>query len=66
MPFVSQAQRGMAHAAAEKPGGVGGMSQAAGKKLVADDKPGKLPEHVGDKGSKADRLYRRKEVRRGE
>ncbi len=53
----------MAHAAATKPGGVGGMSQAAGKKLVADDKPGKLPDHVGN--SKADRMYRKKGVSRG-
>jgi hypothetical protein len=53
----------MAYAAAEKPGGVGGMSQSAGKKLVADDKPGKLPEHVGKAaGGKVNNLYRNKGI----
>jgi len=61
MPFVSQAQRGLAHAAADHKGGAGGMTQAAGRQLVADDKGGKLPAHT----SKADNLYRKKGVRKG-
>jgi hypothetical protein len=37
------------YAASEKKGGAGGVSQSAAKKMVADDKPGKLPEKVGKK-----------------
>lgn len=43
MPPVSQAQRRLMHAAASKPGGAGGVSQAVGKEFAAADKPGKLP-----------------------
>lgn len=50
------------HAAAAKKDGAGGVSQAVGKEFADSDKPGKLPEH---KGSKADRLYRKKGVHRG-
>lgn len=46
MPFKSQAQRGLMYAAAEHKGGAGGVSQSAAKKMVADDVPGKLPEHI--------------------
>jgi hypothetical protein len=49
MPFKSQAQRGLMYAAAEKKGGAGGVSQSAAKKMVADDVPGKLPDHVKPK-----------------
>ena len=58
MPFTSQAQRGLAYAAASKKGGVGDMSQGAAKKLVADDKPGKLPAHVkGKSAARREKLY---------
>ena len=46
MPFVSQAQRGLFYTAAAKKGGAGGVSQETAKKMVAEDKPGKLPERV--------------------
>lgn len=49
MPFVSQKQRGLMYAAASKKGGAGGVKQAAAKKMVADDKPGKLPERAPKK-----------------
>ncbi len=45
MPFKSQAQRGLMYAAAEHNGGAGGVSQKVAKGLVAEDVPGKLPEH---------------------
>lgn len=32
------------HAAANKKGGAGGVSQAVAKEFVSTDKPGKLPE----------------------
>jgi hypothetical protein len=44
MPPVSQAQRRLMHAAANKKGGVGGVSQSVGKEFADADKPGKLPE----------------------
>ncbi len=40
----SQAQRRLMYAAANKKGGVGGVSQSVAKEFVAADKPGKLPE----------------------
>jgi hypothetical protein len=46
MPFTSQAQRGLMYSAASRKGGAGGVSQSVAKKLVAEDKPGKLPEHA--------------------
>ena len=46
MPFKSQSQRGLMYAAAANKGGVGDVPQAVGKKLIADDKPGKLPQTV--------------------
>jgi len=52
MPFKSQAQRGLMYAAASHKGGAGGVSQSAAKKMIADDQPGKLPEHVSDKKRK--------------
>ena len=59
----SQAQRGLMHAAAETPGGVGGVPQAVGKDFAAADQPGKLPEKVSDKKpSPANKLYRGKKV----
>lgn len=45
MPPVSQAQRRLMHAAANKRGGVAGVPQAVGKEFITADKPGKLPEH---------------------
>ncbi len=42
-------------AAANKKGGVGGVSQAVGKEFAEADKGGKLPER------KADRRYRKKD-----
>jgi hypothetical protein len=52
LPFTSQAQRRLAYAAAGKKGGAGNMSQEAAKGLVEEDKPGKLPERVGDGADK--------------
>lgn len=46
MPFKSQAQRGLFYAASENKGGAGGVSQTVASKMVKDDQPGKLPEHV--------------------
>jgi hypothetical protein len=37
------------HAAANKKGGVGGVSQTVGKEFAAADKPGKLPNRAGDR-----------------
>jgi hypothetical protein len=50
------------YAAAEKKGGVGGVPQSVAKEFVASDKPGKLPEKVGDKKPKKRLrdLYRKK------
>jgi len=45
LPPVSQAQRGLMYSAASKKGGDGGVSQNVAKEFVAEDKPGKLPEH---------------------
>jgi len=45
MPMKSQAQRGLMYAAAKEKGGAGGVSQKVAKEFVAEDKPGKLPEH---------------------
>jgi len=47
MPFVSQAQRGLAHAIAKgkKITGVD-MTKAIARRLIAEDEPGKLPKHV--------------------
>ncbi len=44
MPPVSQAQRRLFYAAANKKGGAGGVSQKVAEEFVASDKPGKLPE----------------------
>jgi hypothetical protein len=44
VPPVSEKQRRLMHAAANKKGGAGGVSQAVAKEFVAEDKPGKLPE----------------------
>lgn len=49
MPPTSQAQRRLMYAAASKPGGAAGVSQAVAKEFVAADKPGKLPEHKSKK-----------------
>lgn len=62
MPAVSEAQRRLMEAAAHTKGGAGGVPQSVGKEFAEADKGGKLPEH---KGSKADRLYRPKAVKRG-
>lgn len=43
MPMKSEKQRRLMHAAANKKGGAGGVSQKVGKKFAAEDKPGKLP-----------------------
>jgi len=44
MPFKSEAQRRLAHAAAK--GKSSKMSRAAGKKMIKHDKGGKLPKRV--------------------
>lgn len=51
------------YAAANKKGGVGGVSQAVGKEFVAADEPVKLPEKKADAPppSKAERRYGKKE-----
>ncbi len=49
MPPVSQAQRRLMYAAANKKGGAGGVSQSVAKDFVDADKPGKLPERKGAK-----------------
>lgn len=46
MPFVSEKQRALFYAASNKKGGAGGVSQTTAKKMIADDKPGKLPERT--------------------
>lgn len=43
MPPVSEAQRRLMFAAAAKPGGAGGVSQAVGKEFAKADSGGKLP-----------------------
>lgn len=40
------------YAAAAHKGGAGGVSQSVAKEFVATDKPGKLPDHVGDQKPK--------------
>ncbi len=62
MPPVSEAQRRLMWAASQKKGGVGGVPQSVGKDFAEADQGGKLPER---KGSKSDRLYRKKAVTRG-
>lgn len=49
MPFVSQAQRGLFHAVEGNPAVAerAGISQATARKMIGEDKPGKLPAHVG-------------------
>ena len=47
MPMKSQAQRRLMYAAADKPGGAGGVPSDVAKEFVAADKPGKLPERKG-------------------
>lgn len=49
MPMKSAAQRRLMYAAANKKGGAGGVPQSVAKEFTAADKPGKLPEHVGNK-----------------
>lgn len=49
MPPVSQAQRKLMFAAAAKPGGAGGVSQAVGKDFAEADPGGKLPVTKADK-----------------
>lgn len=46
MPFVSEAQRRLMYAAAAGKKTKADISQAAAKKLVSEDEPGKLPEKV--------------------
>lgn len=60
MPPVSQAQRRLMWAASQKKGGVAGVPQSVGKEFAAADKPGKLPEHKGDKKTRRETLYDRK------
>ena len=43
MPPVSEAQRRLMHAAANKKGGVGGVPQKVGKEFAKADPGGKLP-----------------------
>ena len=57
MPPVSEAQRKWAFANKDK----GGQEGAAAKEFADADPGGKLPAKV----SKADRLYRKKSVKRG-
>ena len=57
MPPVSEAQRKWAFANKDK----GGQEGAAAKEFADADPGGKLPA----KASKADRLYRKKSVKRG-
>lgn len=54
MPFKSQAQRALFYSAASKKGGAGGVSQKTAEKMVKDDQPGKLPDHVR---KRVDALY---------
>ena len=66
MPPVSQAQRGLMHAAANTPGGVGGVPQDVGQEFAAADVPGKLPARAPKKKPASARLYKgKKGVRRG-
>lgn len=44
MPFKSQQQRKLFYAAANKKGGVAGLSQEAAKKFIADSGPSKSAE----------------------
>lgn len=46
VPIKSEAQRRLMHAAANKKGGVGGVSQKVGKEFAKADPGGKLPSKV--------------------
>jgi len=60
VPFRSEKQRALFYSAGSKKGGAGGVSQETAKKMIADDKPGKLPERVG---TRAERMYKHKRSR---
>lgn len=53
MPPVSEAQRALMHAAANKKGGLDGVPQSVAKEFVEADKGGKLPK----KKSRRETLY---------
>ena len=57
MPPVSEAQRRLMWAAASHKGGVGGVSQAVGKKFASADPGGKLPEHETKEKKRGRALY---------
>lgn len=63
MPAVSQSQRRLMFGAADKKGGMGGVPQSVGKEFANADEGGKLPEKVS-KGSKAEKRYGKKAVRK--
>lgn len=46
MPPVSEQQRKLMWAAANKKGGVAGVSQKVGKEFAKEDPGGKLPKHA--------------------
>jgi len=52
MPPVSQQQRRLMWAAANKKGGVAGVPQKVGREFAEADKPGKLPKYTKPKGKK--------------
>ena len=49
MPPVSEAQRRLMHAAANKKGGFAGVPQKVDKEFAKADKPGKLPKRAKGK-----------------
>lgn len=55
MPPVSEAQRRLMWAAANKKGGVGGVSQKVGKEFAKADPGGHLPKKTKTSKSKAKR-----------
>jgi hypothetical protein len=56
MPAVSEAQRRLMFAAAEKKGGAGGVSQSVAKEFTGADKGGKLPERKSKAAALHDHL----------
>lgn len=50
MPPVSEAQRRLMAAAANKRGGIAGVPRKVGKEFIAADKGGRLPKHKKGSG----------------
>ena len=57
MPPVSESQRRLMWAAANKKGGVGGVPQSVGKEFAAADPGGKLPQKKKERSKKQKAMY---------